>query len=124
MSAYSTKDPGKDAASRSEAGTSIELKLLGQRVAFKSAGDPAQTQAIVELVAGKLAEAEARVHRGGKGVLPQQVALLALLELAEDYLQAKQRTEAHLRQIDEKSERLLQLFDLGAESEQDLEPTP
>ncbi len=82
----------------------VEIKLLGQRVVLKSSElDPETVQQVVKLVSTKLTEAENR----SKGAAPHQIALLALLDLAEEYLQAKARTQDFKTRVDEKTNQLL-----------------
>lgn len=80
---------------------SIELKLFGQKIALKhKADDPELVRRTVSLVTAKIAEAQAKVP---KGSAPHYVSLIALLELAAEYLQAKDRTEEFKRDVDRKS---------------------
>lgn len=86
----------------------LELKLLGQRIVLKpSETDPEVINQVVQLVTLKLSEAEGRT-RGGA---PHQVALLALLDLAEEYVKAKKRTLDFKQQLDDKSSKLLSLVE-------------
>lgn len=87
---------------------SIELKVLGQRIVLKSTGgDPETTQEVIQLVTQKVNEAEERC----KSAVPHQVALLALLDLAEQYVQAKRRTLDFKHQVDTKSSQILTLLE-------------
>jgi cell division protein ZapA (FtsZ GTPase activity inhibitor) len=79
---------------------SVEVRLLGQKIALKSSGgDPELAQEVAALVASRLKEAESR----SRGSVPHHVALLALFNLAEEYLAAKQRTADHLLRVELKS---------------------
>jgi cell division protein ZapA (FtsZ GTPase activity inhibitor) len=85
-----------------------EVKLLGQKIILKSSeSDPELVKQVVQLVTMKLSEAEARC----RGSAPHQVALVALLDLAEEYLKAKKRTLEYKRQLDDKTEKLLGLVE-------------
>src|SRR5690242_10243759 len=85
-----------------------EVKLLGQKIVLKSSeADPETVQQVIQLVNNKLGEAENR----SKGVVPHQVALLALLDLAEEYVRAKKKTMELKTQLEEKSTRLLNLIE-------------
>lgn len=87
----------------------LELKILGQRIPLKAGGmDPDLVREVVDLVAAKVESAEKRCPQG---VMAYQVAVLALLDLGEEYLQAKRRTEAFKADIEERSERLLDLIE-------------
>lgn len=85
-----------------------EVKLLGQKIVLKSSEtDPDTIHEVVQLVTLKLAEAELR----SKGAAPHQVALVALLDLAEEYVKAKKRTLEFKQQVDDKSTQLLDLVE-------------
>jgi cell division protein ZapA (FtsZ GTPase activity inhibitor) len=85
-----------------------EVKLLGQRIVLKtSEADPEVLQQVLQLVTLKISEAESR----SRGAAPHQVALVALLDLAEEYIKAKKRTLDFKRQLDDKSNQLLSLVE-------------
>jgi cell division protein ZapA (FtsZ GTPase activity inhibitor) len=85
----------------------VEIQLLGQKVSLKaSESDPALLKEIVELVSSKVKSAEKRT----KGGIASQVLLLALLEIAEEYVKAKHRTIHFKREVGEKSENLNQVL--------------
>jgi cell division protein ZapA (FtsZ GTPase activity inhibitor) len=86
---------------------SIEVKLLGQKIVLRTAGDPELVREVVDLVTIKLRESEGR----GKSPAPHHVALLALLDLAEEYVKAKRRAADHRQQVDDKSRELLGLLE-------------
>ena len=86
----------------------IEVKLLGQKFVLKSSEcDPDWVREVVDLVSLRLDEAEKR----GRGVAAHQVALLALMDLAEEYVKAKKRIFEYQKQVDEKANRLLGLLE-------------
>ncbi|MGZ3709962.1 MAG: cell division protein ZapA, partial [Bdellovibrionota bacterium] len=66
---------------------------------------------VVELVQAKLKDAEKRV----KGSAPHQIVLLALLDLAEEYVTARKRTGEFKKKVDEKSQLLLGLIEAELE---------
>lgn len=85
----------------------IDIQLLGQKITLKSSGDPEVVQEVVDLVKRKIGEAEGRK----KGVMPpHHVALLALLDMAEEYVQAKRRVAAYQREVDDKSREIQTLI--------------
>jgi cell division protein ZapA (FtsZ GTPase activity inhibitor) len=85
-----------------------EIRLLGQKVVLKpSETDPEIVRQVVQLATAKLNEAESR----SQGAAPHQIALIALLDLAEEYIKAKKRTVDFKRQLDEKSSKLLSLVE-------------
>lgn len=92
-------------ASRTHA---VEARLLGQKLVLKTTeADAALVQEVLDLAKGKLDEASVR----SKGAAAHQVALLALLDLAEEYLKAKRRTQEHLARVDDKSSQLLKMIE-------------
>jgi hypothetical protein len=87
----------------------IELALFGQKIVLKHrAQDPELAAAAAGLVTQKVKDAQSRV---GKGSAPHHIAVIALLDLAAEYLQAKSRTEELLRDFDAKSGELKRLID-------------
>ena len=88
--------------------TIMEVKLLGQKIVLKSTeADPEMIRQVVQLATARLSEAETR----SRGAPPHQIALLALLDLAEEYLRAKKKTSELKTQLDEKSSKLLSLVE-------------
>ena len=88
--------------------TSIEVKLLGQKLVLKATeSDPEMLKQIIQLVTSRLSEVEGR----SRGAPPHQVALLALLDLAEEHLKAKKKSAELKSQVDEKSSKLLTLVE-------------
>ena len=84
--------------------STTEIKLLGQRIVLKSSEtDPEIIAQVVQLVTLKLSEAESR----RRGAAPHQAALVALLDLAEEYVNAKKRALDFKQQLDDKSSHLL-----------------
>jgi cell division protein ZapA (FtsZ GTPase activity inhibitor) len=87
---------------------SIELKVLGQKIALKTTeSNPELIQEVVDLVTSKIKLAESRV----KGAAAHQVTLLAILDLAEEYIGAKRRTADFKKSVTEKSSYLLDLIE-------------
>lgn len=89
------------------ASTPVEIRLLGQRIALKSAGDPELVQEVLQVVTRRIEDAEKRVKSG----IPHHVALLAILDLAEEHVQAKRRVAAHQKVVEEKSRELKSLIE-------------
>ena len=82
---------------------SVEVSFLGQRVRLKSADAGSDSiREVAEFVTRKLSDAEAR-SRGGPA---HQAALVALLEVSEDYLAAKKKVSELLQKIRDKSAEL------------------
>ena len=86
-----------------------EIKLLGQRIVLKASDkNPEFVQEVLSLVSGRLAEAEER-GKANSNSAPHQVTLIALLDLAEEYVKAKKRVMEYQVQLDHASEQLLKL---------------
>jgi len=84
--------------------TTTEIKLLGQKIVLKSSEtDPEVLNQVIQLVTTKLDEAGSRA----RGAAPHQIALLALLDLAEEYCCAKKRTSDFKQQVDEHANQIL-----------------
>ena len=83
--------------------SSLEIQLLGKRISLKTGADPELAREVIELASERIQAAEKR----SKDQTPQNVLLLALLDLAEAHVRAKRRVAAHQQQIDEKSQQLL-----------------
>ena len=95
------------------ASTTLEIKLAGQKIVLKaSETDPALLNEIVELVSAKIKTAEKR----GKGSAAHQIALIALMDMAKEYIQAKHRTTDYKREMNSRSDSLMRILDseLGA----------
>jgi cell division protein ZapA (FtsZ GTPase activity inhibitor) len=83
---------------------SVEIKLMGQKIALKtSESDPELVRDVAELVSVRIRNAE---KRSKSGAAPHQVMVLALMDLAEEYIKAKQRTLDYKRRVGAKSEAL------------------
>ena len=87
---------------------SAEIVLKGQKVVFKHTDS--DSQAAIELAAAKIREAEERAPQAAS----HQIALLALVDLASQYLAARDRTDQYQKkvqaQIQEKSELIKDLL--------------
>lgn len=89
--------------------TIMDVKLLGQKIVLKSTeSDPEMLKQVIQLATSRLNEVESR----SKGAPSHQIALLALLDLAEEYVRAKKKTMDLKTQLDEKSSKLLSLVEI------------
>lgn len=88
----------------------VEFEFLDQKIVLKSGEDPELVQEAVRIAEIQIREA----HRRSKTAAPYQVALLALLDLAEEYVRAKRRSQKHRRMIEKKSSELLSLVEKNA----------
>ena len=107
MAAQSTHSPSASPAN------TIELKLAGQKIVLKATGSDADMiREIVDLVSVKIKNAEKR----GKTAAAHQIALVALLDLAEEYIRAKRRTSEFKREMNSRSDSLMRILEteLGA----------
>ena len=86
----------------------VEVNLLGQKLVLKSAEqNTAEFQAIIDLAKQKLEDAQSRA----KSAPLHQVAFLALLDLAEEYIRAKKNAENFQAGINEKATELFRLIE-------------
>jgi cell division protein ZapA (FtsZ GTPase activity inhibitor) len=82
----------------------VELSVLGKKISLRaSESDPELLAEITELVNTKITSAEKRIKSG----VSSQILLLALMEIAEEYVKAKHRTIQFKREVGERSEHLL-----------------
>ncbi len=86
---------------------SITINLLGQKINLKANEDPRRVQEVVDIVTEKIRKAEKRT----KTNVPHHVALLALLEMASDLIDAKNNFMTREYEINQKSKELLNLFE-------------
>ena len=85
-----------------------ELLILGQRVTIRSSDiDPEIFEEVLRLASTKIVEAERR----SQIAVPYQIAMVALLDLAEEYVKSKKRVLELKEKWDEKSSRLLSLIE-------------
>jgi hypothetical protein len=96
---------------RTEPSAQLELSLFGQKIRLKrkapstsGTDDPELVEQVVKLVQKKVKEAEARAP---SNAAPHYVAVMALLDMAGEYLQAKARTEEFKREVEFKSAELV-----------------
>jgi cell division protein ZapA (FtsZ GTPase activity inhibitor) len=85
-----------------------QITLLGQKISLKTAGNPEHVREVIGLVNARIAVAEKRI----KTSAPHHVAVLALLDLAEEYVQAKKRMAEHQIELDEKSREMIELIEV------------
>lgn len=86
---------------------SVEIKLLGQKITLKFTGDSKDTEEVIRLVSQKLADAEKR----GKSLASHQVALLALLDLAEENVQVRKHFTTQKRTMNTMTRELSDLIE-------------
>ena len=94
-------DPRREASK----GT-FEVQLAGLRVPLRSTGpDTELAREVARLVSERIAEAEKRIKAGAAA---HQVALLALMDLGEEYLLARKRTEEFRKTVEDQSRALVE----------------
>ncbi|MGK5090032.1 cell division protein ZapA [Bdellovibrionota bacterium FG-2] len=87
-----------------------EIRIAGQKVPLKATGlDPELARETIDLVARKIAVIELRA----RNLSPHHIAVLALVDLAEEYVKSKQRTVEFKQQVEEKISRLSVLLEKG-----------
>ena len=91
----------------SKSPNSVEIRLLNQRIALKTAGDPELIHEVIQVVSKKIEDAEKRVTTS----VPHHVALLALLDLAEEHAQAKRKVADYQKQVESKARELRGLIE-------------
>lgn len=89
----------------------IEIPLMGQKVVLKTHADPRLAKEVTALVLERLAASEKRVKNANA---PHLAALLALFDIAEDYVEAKRKVSEH------QSELMLKMNDLEVWAESEL----
>ena len=84
----------------------FEVQLAGLRVPLRSMGpDTEFAREVARLVSERIAEAEKRIKSGAAA---HQVALLALMDLGEEYLLARRRTEEFRKAVEEQTSALVE----------------
>ena len=86
----------------------IELEFAGQKIALKCDGDSEIVQEAVALATLRLQD----VERRAPGTAAHKIALVALLDLAEEYIKAKRRAVEHKKKLEKKAGDLFRLTEL------------
>ena len=85
----------------------IEVDFFGEKISLKTQGDPEVVEEAIDLAMIKMANAKQRTKHGA----PHRLAILALLDLAEEYVKAKERVSALKHEMGEKSEQINKLIE-------------
>lgn len=94
--------------------TTVELKILNQRISLRTSdNDPEFTAEVVDLVSSLIEKSENRMKTNR---VPSQVMVLAMLELAEEYVRAKKRTGDYKAEVARRAEQIVRSFDHSSES--------
>jgi len=89
-------------------GDSFDLHVRGKKLSVRAEGDSEVVSDAVQVAQTKIDDAQKRL---GERAPLQQVALLAILDLAEDYARAKKRTVEYRKRVDDKASSLLEYFE-------------
>ena len=87
--------------------TTVTIELLGQKMTLKTGDKGELVHEAVEVARTKLRDAQLRLKTGAA----HQVALIALLDMAEDYIRAKKRVLEQKKLISDRTDRLIDLVD-------------
>ncbi|MBC7385537.1 MAG: cell division protein ZapA [Cryobacterium sp.] len=74
----------------------IEIPLMGQKVVLKTQADPRLVAEVTALVIERLEASSLRVKNSNA---PHLAALLALFDIAEDYVEAKRKVQDHQSEL-------------------------
>lgn len=85
----------------------VSLEFLGQRISVKSDANPEMVEDVVSIAKLKLTDAEKRA----RGAAAHQIALLALLDITEEYVKAKKRAVDYRKEVSEKTSQLFGLIE-------------
>jgi hypothetical protein len=89
-------------ASNSNSKTTLEFDLLGEKLQVTASEDPEIVNEVAALVKLRLQESRRRLSQKNAQPARQNVLLLALLDLAEEYVKSKRRTLVHRSKIGSK----------------------
>ena len=84
----------------------VELRFLGQKVNLKTEGDADLVREVMDLAQERLNSAEDKA----KNASPNQVAILALLDVCEAYVMARRKVVDQKRTLSVKSAELNELI--------------
>lgn len=84
-----------------------EIKILGQEIAVVSDADEEQVAAIVRFVNERMEE----IMRSMEGLRALDVAILAALNISEEFLKLKEVNRELCEQLENRSEKLIQLIE-------------
>ena len=88
----------------------VNIELLGQKITFKSDANPEHLDKVIQFAEQRISDAMSKAQ--GKGVqAPHWIALLALLDVCDDYLQAEERFGELQSKTRTQVERIQVLFD-------------
>ena len=100
-----------EVSSKTAGKKSIEVQILGQRLVLRADGDPRRLENVAAYVTRKVEELATHAP-----VSSSKLALLAALNIAEDYFRAVEESRELKREVASRSRALLRALDDGAES--------
>ncbi len=74
----------------------IETPSMGQKIVLKTQADPKLVEEVTALVKERIGNSEKRVKNANA---PHLAALLALFDVAEDYVEAKRKIQEHQSEL-------------------------
>lgn len=86
-----------------------EVEFLGQKITVKTEGDASTVREVIDLASMKIHDAKTRTP----GAAPYQVALLALLDMTEEYVKARRRATDLRTEMTAKTEAILKAVELA-----------
>lgn len=90
----------------------MEVTMVGQKFRVRSDADEVYVQSLANYVDKKIAE----ISRQTRAVTTRQVALLAALDIADEYFRARERSHDFRREVRRRSLRLLEMLENSAQS--------
>jgi hypothetical protein len=82
--------------------SALELDILGEKLVVRASEDPDLVNEVAELVKLRLQESKRRLQQKEAMPARNNVLLLALLDLAEEYVKSKRRSLVHRSKIGSK----------------------
>ncbi len=86
----------------------VEVTIMGQKFLVRSESDEEYVDKIAKYVDGKVNEVLANT----KSIASIQVALLAAMNIADEYFKFRQEKEKTLKKVEKKIEDMIELVDL------------
>jgi len=85
----------------------IKIEILGRPITLKSDAPPARVELITQMVDDKIKE----IRQALPSISPLEVAIMAALNLAYEYLETKEEYQQLQREVETKSQRLIKLIE-------------
>lgn len=85
----------------------IKIEILGRPITLKSDASPARVKLITQMVDDKVKE----ISQALPTISPLEVAIMAALNLAYEFLETKEDYQQLQREVETKSQRLIELIE-------------